>query len=66
MHPMEFQLNLRRRGISDQSVLRAMDEVPRDLFVDPEFRHEAFADTALPISCGQTISQPFVVAYMTE
>lgn len=66
MHPMEFQLNLRRRGISDQAVLRAMDEVPRDLFVDPEFRNEAFADTALPISCGQTVSQPFVVAYMTE
>lgn len=66
MHPMEFQLNLRRRGISDQSVLRAIDDVPRDLFVDPDFRHEAFADTALPISCGQTISQPFVVAYMTE
>lgn len=66
MHPMEFQLNLRRRGISDQNVLRAMDDVPRDLFVDPDFLSEAFADTALPISCGQTISQPFVVAYMTE
>lgn len=66
MHPMEFQLNLRRRGISDQNVLRAMDEVPRDAFVDPQFLSEAFADSALPISCGQTISQPFVVAYMTE
>jgi len=66
MHPMEFQLNLRRRGISNQDVLRAMDSVPRDLFVDPEFLSEAFVDTALPIACGQTISQPFVVAYMSE
>ena len=66
MHPMEFQLNLRRRGISDQLVLRAMDEVPRDMFVDPQFLSEAFSDTALPISCGQTISQPLVVGLMTD
>ncbi|MBB5047897.1 protein-L-isoaspartate(D-aspartate) O-methyltransferase [Rhodopseudomonas rhenobacensis] len=63
---MMFQLSLRRRGISDQTVLRAMDEVPRDVFVEPEQRAEAWRDTALPIACGQTISQPFVVAYMTE
>jgi protein-L-isoaspartate(D-aspartate) O-methyltransferase len=63
---MMFQLSLRRRGISDQAVLRAMDAVPRDLFVTPELRDEAWRDTALPIACGQTISQPFVVAYMTE
>ncbi|HEY0329061.1 MAG TPA: protein-L-isoaspartate(D-aspartate) O-methyltransferase [Rhodopseudomonas sp.] len=63
---MMFQLSLRRRGISDQAVLRAMDEVPRDAFVEPELRDEAWRDTALPIACGQTISQPFVVAYMTE
>ena len=63
---MMFQLSLRRRGISDQAVLRAMDAVPRDLFVLPELREEAWRDTALPIACGQTISQPFVVAYMTE
>jgi len=63
---MMFQLNLRRRGISDQAVLRAMDDVPRDLFVAPPHRDEAWRDTALPIQCGQTISQPFVVAYMTE
>jgi protein-L-isoaspartate(D-aspartate) O-methyltransferase len=62
----EFQLTLRRRGISDQQVLRAMDHVPRDEFVEPHSRIEAFADTALPIACGQTISQPFVVAYMSE
>jgi len=63
---MEFQLALRRRGISDQAVLRAMDEVPREYFVAPGFVQSAYADHALPIACGQTISQPFVVAYMTE
>ena len=63
---MMFQLNLRRRGISDQAVLRAMEAIPRDLFVAPRDRNDAYSDTALGIACGQTISQPFVVAYMTE
>jgi protein-L-isoaspartate(D-aspartate) O-methyltransferase len=63
---MEFQLALRRRGISDQAVLRAMDEVPRERFVARGFAESAYADHALPIACGQTISQPYVVAYMTE
>jgi protein-L-isoaspartate(D-aspartate) O-methyltransferase len=63
---MMFQLNLRRRGISDQAVLRAMEEIPRDLFVEAVDRADAYRDTALAIACGQTISQPFVVAYMTE
>jgi protein-L-isoaspartate(D-aspartate) O-methyltransferase len=63
---MNFQLLLRRRGIVDHAVLRAMDDVPREEFVEPITRDEAYADAALPIACGQTISQPFVVAYMTE
>ena len=63
---MEFQLALRRRGISDQAVLRAMDEVPREHFVSADFVERAYEDQALPIACGQTISQPYVVAYMTE
>src|SRR6478609_9170496 len=63
---MEFLLTLRRRGIADKAVLRAMDEVPRERFVDANFVESAYADQALPIECGQTISQPFVVAYMTE
>jgi protein-L-isoaspartate(D-aspartate) O-methyltransferase len=63
---MNFQLLLRRRGIVDHAVLKAMDEVPREEFVEPMSRDEAYADAALPIACGQTISQPFVVAYMTE
>ncbi len=61
-----FQLNLRRRGISDQAVLRAMEAIPRELFVEPVNRKDAYRDSALGIACGQTISQPFVVAYMTE
>ncbi len=63
---MMFQLNLRRRGISDQAVLRALEEVPREAFVDAADRANAYRDSALGIACGQTISQPFVVAYMTE
>jgi protein-L-isoaspartate(D-aspartate) O-methyltransferase len=63
---MMFQLTLRRRGISDQAVLRAMDEVPREAFVQRGDRADAYRDSALGIACGQTISQPFVVAYMTE
>ena len=63
---MMFQLNLRRRGISDQAVLRAMEEIPREMFVEAADRADAYRDSALGIACGQTISQPFVVAYMTE
>src|SRR5580692_8547349 len=66
LEKMKFQLSLRRRGISDQSVLRAMEEIPRDLFVAVADRANAWRDSALGIACGQTISQPFVVAYMTE
>jgi protein-L-isoaspartate(D-aspartate) O-methyltransferase len=63
---MMFQLNLRQRGISDQAVLKAMEDIPRELFVTPLDRGYAYRDTPLGIACGQTISQPFVVAYMTE
>jgi protein-L-isoaspartate(D-aspartate) O-methyltransferase len=63
---MQFMLILRRRGIGDAAVLRAMDEVPREYFVEGQFLDTAYADRALPIACGQTISQPYVVAYMTE
>jgi protein-L-isoaspartate(D-aspartate) O-methyltransferase len=63
---MQFLLTLRRRGIADQAVLRAMDEVPRERFIGREAAGNAYADHALPIDCGQTISQPYVVAYMTE
>jgi protein-L-isoaspartate(D-aspartate) O-methyltransferase len=63
---MQFLLDLRRRGIMSADVLRAMDEVPREQFVMPNQVKSAYADRAMPIACGQTISQPFIVAYMTE
>lgn len=63
---MDFLLTLRRRGIGDAAVLRAMGEVPRENFVSPGMAGAAYFDQALPIACGQTISQPYVVAYMTE
>jgi len=63
---MEFMLALRRRGISDKAVLRAMDLVPREHFVEPRFFDSAYADRAMPIECGQTISQPSVVGLMTQ
>jgi protein-L-isoaspartate(D-aspartate) O-methyltransferase len=53
---------LRRRGISDDRVLRAMERVPRELFVPEELRDLAYEDGALPIGYGQTISQPYIVA----
>lgn len=56
---------LRRRGIDDERVLRAMAEVPRELFVPEEDREAAYRDGALRIGEGQTISQPWIVAFMT-
>lgn len=57
---------LRERGISDLRVLSAIRTVPRHLFVDEALESRAYEDTALPIGFGQTISQPYVVARMTE
>ena len=54
------------KGITNEKVLEAFMEVPRHLFVDGAFRHEAYEDRALPIHQGQTISQPFTVAYQTQ
>ncbi len=58
--------NLRRRGIRDERVLEAMARVPRHVFVRPEHRAVAYADMPLPTRDGQTISQPYIVALMTE
>jgi len=63
---MEFMLTLRRRGVTDPATLRAMEQVPREMFVAEHLKAQAYEDHALPIDCGQTISQPYVVAYMTE
>jgi len=57
---------IRRRGIRDERVLSAMEEVPRHLFVPEEIRHRAYGDEPLPIGEGQTISQPYIVARMLE
>ena len=57
---------LRTRGVANERVLEAMSPVPRDMFVPDESRWEAYADEALPIGAGQTISQPYMVARMTE
>jgi protein-L-isoaspartate(D-aspartate) O-methyltransferase len=57
---------LRRRGIEDECVLRAMAEVPRERFIAPELRREAYRDGAVAIGEGQTISQPWIVACMTS
>ncbi len=57
---------LRQRGIRDERVLEAIGKVPRELFVNPSFINRAYEDTALPISHGQTISQPYTVAFQTE
>jgi protein-L-isoaspartate(D-aspartate) O-methyltransferase len=58
--------SFKAEGIRSAAVLQAMAKVPRHLFVPPDIRHRAYEDTPLPIGLGQTISQPFIVAYMTE
>ena len=57
---------LRQKGISDEEVLRAIDTVPRHLFMDPAFLNHAYVDKAFPLSSGQTISQPYTVAVQTS
>ncbi|GFO57198.1 hypothetical protein GMSM_42050 [Geomonas sp. Red276] len=59
-------MDLMARGIRDQAVIRGMREVAREDFVPEELRYHAYDDTPLPIEDGQTISQPFIVAYMIE
>lgn len=60
------QEQLKPRGIHDERVLTAMAKVPREAFVPDNMRAQSYADSALPIGHDQTISQPFIVAYMTE
>ncbi len=59
-------LRLRQAGISDPRVVRAIESVPRPMFVPPEAQATAYAERALPIDCGQTISAPVVVGVMTD
>ncbi len=58
-------LRLRRAGITDQRIVAAIESVPRDVFVPAESRADAYAERALPIDCGQTISAPVIVGTMT-
>ncbi len=58
--------SLRRKGIGDQRVLQAMLKIPREKFVLPEYLDRAYEDNALPLICGQSISQPYTVAFMTQ
>ncbi|MGL5006903.1 MAG: protein-L-isoaspartate(D-aspartate) O-methyltransferase [Plesiomonas sp.] len=59
-------INLKAQGIRDEQVLHALASVPRNRFIDEAFTHKAYDNTALPIGAGQTISQPYIVARMTE
>lgn len=63
---IQLLMELRKQGISDTRVLAAMERVPREQFVAEQFLKHAYDNIALPITQGQTISQPYVVAYMTE
>jgi len=60
------QQQIAARGVRDPRVLQAMRDVPRHLFVPPEMQQHAYQDTPLPIGYGQTISQPYIVGFMTE
>jgi protein-L-isoaspartate(D-aspartate) O-methyltransferase len=59
-------LSLRSQGVSDPKVMAAIEKTPRDLFVPDLFQERSWEDSALPIACGQTISQPFIVGLMTQ
>ncbi len=63
---IELILSLRKSGISDPEVLRVIEDIDRSFFIDGNLYNKSHLDTALPIDCGQTISQPFVVALMTQ
>ncbi|WP_296820517.1 protein-L-isoaspartate(D-aspartate) O-methyltransferase [Brevundimonas sp.] len=59
-------LGLRRQGVTDTRVLQAMESIDRSVFVHPQFLDQAWEDSALPIDCAQTISQPYIVGLMTQ
>jgi len=63
---VQLIMGLRKQGIRDLRVLDAVERIPRDIFVEQPFLEDAWCDQSLPIACGQTISQPFVVAFMTQ
>lgn len=65
-HRIRLLMELRASGITDTEVLSAIERVPREVFTTPQFRDQAYENTALPIGHGQTLSQPTVVALMSQ
>ncbi|MBG00608.1 MAG: protein-L-isoaspartate O-methyltransferase, partial [Owenweeksia sp.] len=63
---IRLTLELREAGISDSKVLSAIENIPREIFIPDNFRNQAYENIALPIGEEQTISQPYIVALMTE
>jgi protein-L-isoaspartate(D-aspartate) O-methyltransferase len=63
---IELVMALRKQGITDTRVLSAIETIPRELFVEQPFEMNAYDNSALPIACGQTISQPYVVAFSSQ
>jgi protein-L-isoaspartate(D-aspartate) O-methyltransferase len=63
---MQLMLSLRQAGVTDKRVMEALEKTPREVFVERAFKDRAWEDRALPISCGQTISQPSIVAMMIQ
>jgi protein-L-isoaspartate(D-aspartate) O-methyltransferase len=66
MRLAKLVLGLRSQGVSDPAVLTAIERTPRDLFTPDLFKDRSWEDSALPIACGQTISQPYIVGLMTQ
>ena len=63
---IELIMDLRNRGIVDRKLLSVIERIPREMFLAKAFAGQAYADQSLPIECGQTISQPYIVAYLTS
>ncbi|NRA86776.1 MAG: protein-L-isoaspartate(D-aspartate) O-methyltransferase [Rhizobiales bacterium] len=63
---LKMIMGLRNRGITSTKILKAMETVPRENYITHAFAERAYEDRALPIECGQTISQPYIVAYMSQ
>ena len=66
MNKAKLLLLLRQEGVTDSRILSAFESVPREIFVDELFKNHAYENVSLPIDCGQTISQPSVIAIMTK
>ena len=66
MNKAKLLLLLRQEGVTDSRILSAFESVPREIFVDELFKNHAYENVSLPINCGQTISQPSVIAIMTK